>query len=69
MIRAMAAAAVLLLLAGCSGGGARDVDYTTQRAISADIDASRFQGATNSFPGWSSHDEPVGAYSWQFDQR
>ncbi|HUH84614.1 MAG TPA: hypothetical protein VLX85_08375, partial [Stellaceae bacterium] len=61
-------AAALFLLAGCAGD-ARDVDYTTQRAISADIDASRFQGATNSFPGWSGHDEPVGAYSWQFDQR
>ena len=38
-----------------------------ERAISADIDASHFRGATNTFPGLSSHDEPIGAYSWQLD--
>jgi len=66
MPRALAATIAFLVLAGCTGD-ARDVDYTTQRAISADIDASHFRGATNTFPGLSSHDEPIGAYSWQLD--
>jgi hypothetical protein len=66
MPRALAATIALLLLAGCASD-ARDVDYTAQRAISADIDASYFRGATNTFPGLSSHDEPIGAYSWQLD--
>lgn len=64
MAEAMAAAAVFLVLAS----RARDVDDTTQRAISADIDASGFEGATTTFPGWSAHDEPVGAYSSQLKE-
>ena len=64
MPRALAATTALLLLAGCVSD-ARDVDYTAQRA--ADIDASHFRGATNTFPGLGSHDEPLGAYSWQPD--
>ena len=64
MTRRMAAGGVLLLLAGCTG--ASD-DYVPEKGISADIDASRFQGATPTFPGLNGTDEPLGAYSWRID--
>jgi hypothetical protein len=60
----MAAAAVLLLLAGCTGAGD---NYVPERGISADIDASHFRGATSSYPGLNGHDEPLGTYSWRID--
>ena len=63
MSRGMAVAA-LLLLAGCTG--ASD-DYIPEKGISADIDASRFQGATPTYPGLNGKDEPLGAYSWHLD--
>ena len=46
MPRAHAATIALLLLAGCTG--ASD-NYVQERGISADIDASYFRGATNTF--------------------
>lgn len=65
MTRGLAATAVLLLLAGCTGAGD---SYVPERGISADIDASRFQGANTVFPGLNGHDEPLGTYSWRLDR-
>jgi hypothetical protein len=54
-------------LAACQNG-AREVDYTPQRAISSDIDASLNHGPTASKPGMSSNEEPQGAFPWDIGQ-
>jgi len=54
-------------LAGCDGGG-REVDFTPQRAISSDIDASLNHGPTASSPGMSTSEEPQGAFPWDIGQ-
>ena len=54
-------------LVGCEGG-AREVDFTPQRAISSDIDASLNHGPTASTPGMSSSEEPQGAFPWDIGQ-
>jgi hypothetical protein len=63
LIVALGAAA----LAGCDNG-AREVDFTPQRAISSDIDASLNHGPTASKPGMSSSEEPQGAFPWDIGQ-
>jgi hypothetical protein len=63
LIVALGAAA----LAGCQNG-AREVDYTPQRAISSDIDASLNHGPTASKPGMSSSEEPLGVFPWDIGQ-
>lgn len=58
----------LVLLAGC-GGGARDIDYTQERGISADIAASHATGPTSLDRGQTVTGEPVGSIPWTDDQR
>ena len=58
----------LLLVAGCANG-ARDVDYTPDRGISADIDATHARGSTDINPGVTETGEPLGAIPWQIDER
>jgi hypothetical protein len=60
-------AAALLAAAGCSQG-ARDVEYTPARAISADIDASRQIGPTPRTRGQMLRDEPYDALPWELDR-
>jgi predicted small lipoprotein YifL len=64
---AMILAAMLMPLAAC--GGARSVDYTPSRGISADIDASRETGAGLEQRGMTTRTEPYGALPWQLDER
>lgn len=68
MMRWFGAATALLLLAGCTGG-ARDVDYTQERGISADIAASRYAGPTSLYPGMNENGEPLGLVPWQLGER
>lgn len=56
------------LIAGCAGG-ARDVDYSRDRAISADIDASLSTTSPLLKHGQIEHDEPYGAIPWLPDTR
>jgi hypothetical protein len=65
MSRSIAALAVLAVLGGC----ARDIDYPPDRGISADIDASRYSGASSLYPGMSERSEPLGVFPWQIDAR
>ncbi|HUC66242.1 MAG TPA: hypothetical protein VMA53_12470 [Stellaceae bacterium] len=71
MMRWSGAFAALFLLAGCSGG-ARDVDYTPDRGISADIAASHSPGSSSLYPGisgTSQSDEPLGLLPWLIGER
>lgn len=61
--KTLAAIMAILLLVGCDTG-AREVDYSPQRAYSADIDASRDHGPTSLKPGMLGSEEPVGAFPW-----
>jgi len=65
MSRWFAALALLALLGGCG----RDLDVPRDRAISADIDASRYRGASSLYPGMSERSEPLGVFPWQFGDR
>ncbi len=57
--------AVVALLAACSGG-ARDVDYSQQRGISADIAATYATGPTSMQDyGETTRMEPYGAIPWE----
>jgi hypothetical protein len=49
-------------LAACSGG---DADYSPQRAISEDIDATYDSGPTSLNRGEDPRDEPEGAFPWR----
>ncbi len=68
MVRWLGGAAVLALLAGCSGG-AREVDYPPERGISADIAASQYSGPTSLYPGMNESGEPFGVIPWQIGER
>jgi hypothetical protein len=61
MSPSIAALAVLTVLAGC----APDIDYPPDRGISADINASRYGGASSLYPGMSERSEPFGVFPWQ----
>jgi hypothetical protein len=65
MSRSMALLAAMVALAGC----ARDLDVPRDRAISTDIDASRYRGASSLYPGMNERSEPLGVFPWQFDDR
>jgi hypothetical protein len=52
-------------LAACAGG---DINYSQQRAISQDIDASFDHGPTSLSPGENPRDEPDGAYPWRINE-
>jgi hypothetical protein len=56
-----------LLMGACSiSGGAHDVDYTRDRAISQDIDAARDPGPTALRPGSDGlRDEPLNVVPWE----
>jgi hypothetical protein len=62
--RMIAAGLAALLLAGCSQG-ARQVDYSPQRAFSSDIANSLNRGPTAAKPGMQGAQEPLGALPWQ----
>jgi hypothetical protein len=59
---------VALLALGCTRG-ARDVDYSRERAISSDIGATLNRGSTAVQPGVTSRSEPIGAIPWEINQR
>ena len=64
----LAALALLAALAGC-GGGARDVDYSQERGISADIAATHATGPTSAMGGRTISGEPVGSIPWTASER
>jgi hypothetical protein len=61
-------AAVALLVAGCTGG-AREADYSEERGISADIDATHRTDPQLLMHGQIEHDEPYDAFPWRLDER
>lgn len=61
-------AVMMAALAGCDIG-AREVDFTPQRNISADIAAALDRGPTASHPGIAAREEPIGAIPWQSHDR
>jgi hypothetical protein len=70
MTRDLGLTVALVLLAGCaSSGGARDVDYTQERGISADIAASHATGPGSLDRGETFEGEPIGAMPWTLDER
>jgi hypothetical protein len=70
MTRWLGLMAALVLLAACaSSGGARDVDYTQERGISADIAATHAEGASSLDRGETVTGEPLGAMPWTLDER
>jgi hypothetical protein len=57
---------VAIGLAGCENSGARDTEYSQQRAISGDISASFDHGSTSKEPGKPVGQKyPLGAAPWQ----
>ena len=62
--KTLAAIVGALLLVGCDSSP-HEVDYTPQRAFSADIDASLNHGPTASKPGMVGTQEPIGALPWE----
>jgi hypothetical protein len=62
-------AALAAALAGCNGIGARDVDYSQQRAFSVDIDAALNHGPTAAQPGKVAREEPIGAIPYRSHDR
>ena len=56
--------AALFLVGACSGG-ARDVDYSRSRAISADTAATHEEGSTSRSHAITTRSEPVGSIPWQ----
>lgn len=64
MTRRLGLLAPLVVLIGC-GGGARDVDYTQERGISADIAATHATGPGSLDRGETVTGEPVGAIPWE----
>jgi hypothetical protein len=58
-----------LVLVGACGDGARDVDYSRSRAISADIGAAREEGSTSRSHATTTQGEPVGSIPWQMRDR
>jgi len=64
----IAAAAASALLAACSGG-AREVEYTQSRGISADIAATHDRGPSSLAPGETTSGELRGAAPWRLDER
>jgi hypothetical protein len=59
--------AALFLVGACNG--ARDVDYSRSRSISADIAASREEGSTSRAHATTTQGEPVGSIPWQMRDR
>lgn len=51
------------LVGSCNG--ARDIDYTRSRFISADIAATHEEGSTSLRRGTTTQNEPVGSIPWQ----
>ncbi len=68
MTRWLGLLAPLVLVVGCAEG-ARDIDYTPERGISADIAASHATGPTSLDRGETVGGEPVGAIPWTDDWR
>jgi hypothetical protein len=63
---AMLAVAALTLQA--CGSGARDIEYSQNRAISGDIGATFNKGPSSTSPGIQQRDEPLGAIPWQMNE-
>jgi hypothetical protein len=61
----LTAVAAALLLVGACNGGARDVDYSRSRAISADIAATQEEGSTSRWHARTTAGEPIGSIPWQ----
>ncbi len=69
MMRRLVPLAVLALLAACEGG-ARDVDYSQERGISADIAATYATGPTSMQNyGETVTGEPYGSIPWTAGER
>jgi hypothetical protein len=62
------AAIVTAIVAGCTLG-ARDIDYSPQRAISDDIYATHQTSPRLLQHGQIEHDEPADAFPWELDSR
>jgi hypothetical protein len=60
--------AAAVLIVGCNGG-AREVDYSQERGISADIDATYQTGPQLLKHGQIEHSEPYDAFPWRLDER
>ncbi len=56
------------VIAGCAAG-ARDGDYSQQRGIADDIDASHLTNPRLLQRGQIEHDEPYDAFPWRLDER
>ena len=56
------------VIAGCTDG-AREVDYSQDRSISADIDATHQTGPILLKHGQIEHDQPYDAFPWRLDER
>ena len=59
---------LVAMLAGC-GIGARDINYSRDRAISDDIAATYQIGPNGNYPGRARQNQPLGAFPWQLDER
>jgi hypothetical protein len=60
-------AGALFLVGACNG--ARDVDYSRSRSISADTAATQEEGSTSRWHARTTQGEPVGTIPWQMRDR